>query len=162
MVNTARDVGERSAWRPHKLLLSLDTGPAGALWRTIVGFAATRVIRWVDPGAGLVLAVFVLICVLFGIKVASAVGRKILPASNAVQREWERRRKLARLHDSYQWRKLSWIGLGFLAGSVYSPGSSWQLTLGVFCVGSGLVAEWIWRQGGAGRAESVPAERRGE
>ncbi len=128
------------------LLRNLDVGPMGALWRLLFGAAfALALSTWV-PGASLACAATSLAVALFVMKAFAAVARKVVPATARTRDEWALRRAVAANRDSYQWRKLLWVGLGILAVVVvtgWRPGS--LAALGGACVAAGAVAEIAWR-----------------
>ena len=53
-----------------------------------------------------------LLLVLLLLRVVPAVVRKVVPFSAELREAWSVRRRTAKLYDSYQWRKLMWIGAG--------------------------------------------------
>jgi hypothetical protein len=84
---------------------------------------------------------------LFAIKAAAAAARRFVPWTPAVRARLEWRRNLARRHDSYQWRKLAWFGLGMAAAALLAgTRESWELPLATASVLSGLLAEAVWRR----------------
>jgi hypothetical protein len=138
------------------LLLHLDVGPAGALWRVALGLLFTLGTRASLPQAGHARTAAALLGVLFLVKVLAAVGRRLTVVPPGVSAAWTWRRALARDHDSYQWRKLVWVGLGILAaGLLAPPRAPWELGLGGACLLSGLVAEALWRRKGLPSAPPV-------
>lgn len=134
---------------PRTLLLNLDVGPLGGLLRVALGIAFVLALRRVHPGAPGAVAMAALAIVLFGVKAVAAVARRMVPAPPAVRAHLEWRRNLARFHDSYQWRKLVWVGIGIVAAAqLGGPGDGWELPLGAACILSGAVAEVVWRRKG--------------
>jgi hypothetical protein len=75
---------------------------------------------------------------LFALRLIPAVLRKILPFSPETKAVWYKRRQDAKRYDSYQWKKLLWIGIG-LAGyvCVWDEPRSMGGALAVFCLASG-------------------------
>jgi hypothetical protein len=133
----------------EKILLSLEVGPSGAVLRTAGGLLFALALRRALPSAAPATAAAVLLAVLFGVKVACAVARRFAGGTPRVHAVWEWRRNLARLHDSYQWRKLLWFGAGILAAGVLAgPRASWELGLGSACLASGTLGEVLWRRKG--------------
>ena len=108
----------------ERMLLELERPPWSAAWRCLVGFLILACYdRWVvaEDGRGHALALIVwLLGVLVSLKVVPAVLRRTLPLSETVQARWRHERQLGKRYDSYQWRKLFWIGLGMAAYCVYS------------------------------------------
>jgi hypothetical protein len=132
-----------------RILLHVDVGPAGAALRFALGFAFARVGASALPGVGWATQAGALALALFGVKVAAAVARRFAGATPQVKAAWEWRRNLARFHDSYQVRKLLWIGAGILAaGWIPSPAHPWGAGLGGACVVAGVLAEVVWRRKG--------------
>jgi hypothetical protein len=130
-----------------KVLINLDIGAPGALLRVVLGLLLVPALDAVHADAGLWLTSAWLLAALFGIKVVAAAARKALPASALVRSHWEWRRNLARYYDSYQWRKLLWLGVGIMIGGAMGwPGTETQWLLGVVCFASGAVAEILWRR----------------
>jgi hypothetical protein len=130
-------------------MMSIDVGAAGAVLRIALGAALVLLVRSLFPGAGLGGAVAALALMLFGVKAFAAVARRVVPTTAAVRAHYEWRRNLARFHDSYQWRKLVWFGIGILvAGGAAPPRGGWEVPLGAACVLGGALAEAVWRRKG--------------
>jgi hypothetical protein len=49
---------------------------------------------------------------LLSLRVLPLIARRALPFSSEVRGVWAARRVLAKEHDSYQWMKLLWVGIG--------------------------------------------------
>ena len=131
----------------ERVLLNLDVGPSGAILRVALGAALVFALHLLVPGVGLAASAGSLAAMLFGLKAFAAVARKVLPATPAVRAHWEWRRNLARYYDSYQWRKLVWLGVGILAAAGASrPQGAWEIRLGAACILSGALAEVAWRR----------------
>lgn len=90
------------------------------------------------------------LAILFLLRLAPAVVRRLVPFSEEAQRIWRERRQLAKRFDSYQWQKLFWMGTG-MAGYAMTRGNVGNATgtLLVFClIGGGLgVLLWVRRHG---------------
>jgi uncharacterized membrane protein YfcA len=141
-----------------RALINFDIGVPGALWRTALGFLFVPVVQTLATDLSSWTTIVSLLTMLFAVKVAAAVVRRFVPATDVVRSHWEWRRNLARYHDSYQWRKLLWIGIGLLVGAaVGSPGTRIQWVLGTGCVLAGAVAEVFWRRLGLGLAPTRAA-----
>ena len=101
----------------ERFLIGLDSGPWSAISRVALGLGIPPVFRALSGGRDSVwtsLAVF--IGLLVALRVVPAVLRHALPFSVEAKRMWAERRNIAKLHDSYQWHKLFWIGLGIGLG----------------------------------------------
>ena len=57
---------------------------------------------------------------LFLLRLVPAALRRLLPFSTETQDVWRERRRLGKRYDSYQWRKLLWIGLGISLNVLFS------------------------------------------
>jgi hypothetical protein len=130
----------------EKVIVRVDVGVAGALLRVLLGLAFTVTVGRALPDAGLGKVILLFLLMLFGIKALAALARGIIPTSQVVRECWAWRRELARYHDSYQWRKLLWFGVGILASWPTGLRGSWQIPLGASCIGSGLIAQFLWRR----------------
>ena len=122
--------------------------------RIILGFVSTAV--WAalaGPAAnGWTIFPFFLLT-LIALRVVPAVVRKLVPFSAAAQARWAEQRQLAKRFDSYQWRKLFWMGLGQIL-FVWQSGlrAPAVLTLAAICTVSGGLGLAMWRR----RSAQVP------
>jgi hypothetical protein len=129
-----------------EFLLSLDQGLFGALYRVLLGFATIPAMRLLgSDGSDWTLVPFLLL-VLLVLRVVLALVRKVVPFSAELREAWSVRRRTAKLYDSYQWRKLIWIGAG-LALYIAVSGRYWpvQIALSAFCLSTGAIATIRWR-----------------
>ena len=131
----------------ESLVSQLDVGVFGAAWRAGLGFLLLPLLSRLAPGVGPGQGTVAFLAMLFGIKVAAAVARRLVPVGQQARDLWAARRNLATNFDSYQWRKLVWFGLGVLAAQAtgVSP-APWAWGLGAACVLSGLGGEIAWRR----------------
>jgi hypothetical protein len=136
---------ERNAF--EALLVSVDTSPWDAIYRAAFGFAIPLTVSrlWRKDAVGWA-SVGLLLGVLFMLRAFPAAFRRSAPFSNTVRSVWAERRRLAKRYDSYQWRKLFWIGVGFalymaLAGRFLI---SW-IAVTSFCLLSGVFGLARWR-----------------
>ena len=132
--------------RVERILLSIEDPPFGALYRLAIGFVALPVLQRLcgTQYCGEALAPF-LLAILLMLRLGPAFARRLVRFSPAVQAAWMRRRQLAKRYDSYQWRKLFWIGAGLMAycafsGELLGPALSW----GLFCMISGGLGMVLW------------------
>jgi hypothetical protein len=135
----------------EKGLINFDVRVSGAVLRIALGFILVPALQLlgIEPGPWTVIVS--LLAMLFAVKVVAAVGRRVVPASDVVRSHWEWRRNLARYHDSYQWRKLLWIGI-MMCAALGSPGTKIQWLIGAVCFLAGGVAALFWRRQGLGIA----------
>jgi hypothetical protein len=132
----------------EKLILSVESASFGTLYRTGIGFAiipayssilATQ--GWRDTPGKLLLF---LLAVLFTLRIAPGVARRVLPFSREVKQEWAELRNLAKTYDSFQWKKLLGIGLGLTAYLVSSGlHRADAIALATICTVGG-VAGWLF------------------
>ena len=132
-----------------RLLLSIEAIPISVLWRAALGFglmpaysAVLGLVGWRDSTAALLLF---LLAVLVALRMAPAVLRRLLPVSKEVSQAWAHRRVLAKSYDSFQWRKLLGLGLGWLTWMLtrHSVRIDALLLAGMFVIG-GLAGQIIW------------------
>jgi hypothetical protein len=145
----------------EEYLLSLDEGVFGALYRMAIGFI-TIPAMWLllgYDGSSWTLVPF-LLAVLFLLRLGTAVLRKVVPFSAELREAWSVRRRIAKLYDSYQWRKVLWIGAG-LAAYVVLSGHYQTVAVGLalFCLASGAAATVRWRAVAADNRYPKPAAR---
>lgn len=132
----------------ERYLVDLDSGPSSAVCRVTLGLCIPPVFRalsgapdrfWID------LVLF--LALLIGLRVIPAVLRKLLPFSAEAKKIWFDRRQIAKLHDSYQWQKLFWIGIGLLSYAAVGGGlRTGEIALAVICLAGGGAGLLIWRR----------------
>ena len=129
------------------LWLNLDDGVLGALYRAVIGFATIPAMRLVlgRDGSDWSLVPFLLLILLL-LRVGAAVARKVLPFSQELREAWSVRRRIAKRYDSYQWRKLMWVGIGIASYLVISGHyATIPMWLSMFCIATGAAASMRWR-----------------
>lgn len=126
--------------------LRLEQAPAAWIYRFALGYAFFPLVeRLHGRGAAVWTIVAWFAAVLFALRVGPAVIRRALPFSREAQQQWSKQRQLAKMYDSYQWRKLFWIGLGMAAYLVVSRQTAQAHTaLATFCVLGGLAGILVW------------------
>jgi hypothetical protein len=136
----------------EKFLVRLDSGPWSAVSRVVLGFCIPPVFRALSGGRDQIwisLALFALL--LIGLRVVPAVLRLVLPFSRETKDIWFQRRQIAKLHDSYQWQKLFWIGLGLLAFAVIGGGlRTGEQVVMTMCLFGGAAGLLLWQRSKAG------------
>ena len=132
----------------ERFLVDLDTGASAAASRVALGVCVPPVFRALSGGSDRIwidLALFLVL--LIGLRVGPAVLRKLLPFSTEAKQIWFDRRQVAKQHDSYQWQKLFWVGLGLLPyGFVESGLRAGEMMLTAICLIGGSAGLLIWRK----------------
>lgn len=132
-----------------RVLLSIEAIPISVLWRAGVGFglmpAYFVVLGLVGRRDSTAALLLFLLAVLVALRMAPAVLRRLLPVSKEVSQAWANRRVLAKSYDSFQWRKLLGLGLGWLTWMLtrHSVRIDALLLAGMFVIG-GLAGQIIW------------------
>ena len=126
-----------------RMLVRLDQPPWSALFGVTVGYAVVPVWLWATSShvPGWTLVPFLLV-VLASIRIVPAVLRKLLPFDRDAQQIWAERRRMAKRYDSFQWRKLFWIGAGLFLYA-WASGSRFGVLMGL--------AQWTLIAGAAGQ-----------
>jgi hypothetical protein len=131
----------------ERLLLGLDEGLPAALFRVGIGFATIPALRQLlgkHETAWTLLAR--LLTFLIQLRAVPMVIRKVVPFSQAVQIIWSNRRHLAKRYDSYQWRKVFWVGAGMaIYTSLSGDFSSSRITISSFCILAGAIGLIRWK-----------------
>lgn len=131
----------------EKILLSLDGGALGALYRVAIGFVALPAMSLLlgSDGSDWRVVPF-LLAILLLLRVVPALIRKLLPFPGVLRDAWAARRRTAKRYDSYQWRKLMWIGAGLATYTIVSGEfSAARIVVGATCLLAGATAMARWR-----------------
>jgi len=135
-------------------LIALDSGPWSAIWRVALGLSIPPIFRALSGGGDAVwtaLALFIGLLVV--LRVVPAVLRRALPFSVEAKEIWAEQRNIAKRHDSYQWQKLFWIGLGLVPYAVIGGGlRNGELVVTLFCLIGGSAGLLFWRRVNAARS----------
>src|SRR5205807_1578420 len=87
--------------------------------------------------------------------------RKLLFFSHELREAWSVRRRTAKLYDSFQWRKLMWIGVGLsLYLAVSNRYTAIQIGVSMFCLITGACGMLRWRAVVADNRYPKPTARR--
>ena len=132
----------------EKVFVFVAQPPWHALYLVPSGFSIFPVFHCLvgEGGPAWVLA-FVFAGVLLALRCGVAVLRRFVPVSKEVKRVWLQRRVLAKQYDSYQWRKLSWVGLGIAVHAWLSANpQSVQIVLALACIAAGAAAAVFWHR----------------
>jgi len=146
----------------ERFLVALDSGPCGALARVALGMTIPPAFRILSGGSGGVwtfLALF--IGLLVALRIVSALLRHALPFSTEAKKVWAERRSIAKQHDSYQWQKLFWVGLGLSAFAIADRGlNDGELAIAIFCLLGGGFGLVVWHRVDATRPRKSPEKHR--
>ena len=144
----------------ERVLLSLDKGYSAIGLRTAYAFIVTALFDAVFPSASWIGLVAVQILAMFGLRFFGIAFRRGMRFSETTLETWTIRRKLGKYYDSYQWRKVTWIGLGILLYvSLFARARSDFLILAVLCIAAGAIALLTWRRVAADQPKPKPAPR---
>ncbi len=128
-------------------LANLDAAPWGALYRAAIGYALLPSLSVLTGGADAgwwLLPWF--IAVLVGLRVLPALLRKRWKVSPELSAIWLDRRVMAKRYDSYQWRKLLWIGIGLSAYLAWQDRLTMPaVVLALFCLVGGITGSVVFR-----------------
>jgi hypothetical protein len=126
----------------------IDDTPWGAFYRMAIGYWTQPLYsRFVGETApGWCLWIWFL-TVLMTLRLVPAIVRAVLPFSERISAIWADRRRMAKRFDSYQWRKLTWFGVGLAVYALWS-GSVAQggIPLAVSCLVGGGLGELAWQR----------------
>jgi hypothetical protein len=131
----------------ERFLIDLDNRPWSALWRVALGLSTLPVFRVLSVGHDSVwIASASFVGLLVALRVVPVVVRRVVPFSADAQQTWKERRHIAKRHDSYQWQKLFWIGVGMLTYAVIGDGlGAGELVVTFSCLIGGSAGLFLWR-----------------
>jgi len=136
----------------EQFLLRLDSAPWSIASRVVLGFCIAPVFRALSGGHDQVwMTLTLFVALLIGLRVVPALLRGVLAFSAEARSIWFQRRQIAKLHDSYQWQKLFWIGLGLLAFAAIGGGlRTGEQLLMTICLLGGAAGLLLWQRSKAG------------
>ena len=134
----------------EQFLVKFDSGAWGAAYRMALGFCIPEALRLLSGGRDQIwLSLALFMGLLVALRVGPAILRMILPFSREAKDVWSQRRQIAKLHDSYQWQKLFWIGLGILAFGAAGGGlRAGEQAVMLLCLVGGAAGLVIWHRSG--------------
>lgn len=140
----------------ERFLINLDDGASSIALRMVIGLAIPPVFRLLLGGDDRIwstLALFVGLLIV--LRAVPAVCRHVLPFSAEAKAIWSKRRQIAKQHDSYQWHKLFWVGLGLLIHTVTAGGlNGGETVIAFICLVGGGVGLLLWSRAHGARARS--------
>ena len=139
--------------RLDQVLIALETSPWDAVQRVAIGFVMLPVLSRIWSAEPPVwVSVPFLLFVLLMLRLVPAAIRGLLPFSNSVRTAWSERRQIGKRYDSYQWKKLFWIGVGLTSYTVlsgqFTPSA---IAVSSICLLSGALGLARWRAVAPGR-----------
>jgi hypothetical protein len=130
------------------LLLRADEAPLDGFVRMLLGYATALAgdVRHGPAPLGWTFLLFFFV-ILLSLRVVPIAIRKVVHFSRAANAAWAQRRLIAKHFDSYQWRKLFWIGLGLALYGLQVPRaiSDVFVVLTAGCVLFGAVGLWRFK-----------------
>lgn len=128
------------------LLTSAERAPFGVIYRVILGFVLFPLASLVRlPITAWWGGTVQILTLLIALRVGPAVIRKAVRFPDEIRTVWAERRQLAKRHDSYQWRKLSWIGLGLCGYLALAGDHRPSRTIpSLACLSAGVAGSVIW------------------
>lgn len=131
----------------ERFLIGVDSWPWSAISRVGIGLGIPPVFRALSGSHDSVWAFLALfIGLLIVLRLVPALLRLALPFSAETKEIWAERRALGKRYDSYQWRKLFWIGLGLLPYVAVGEARIAEFVVTVFCLIGGSLGQLIWRK----------------
>ena len=119
----------------ERFLLGLDSWPWSAIARVGIGLGIPPVFRALSGSHDSIWSFLGLfIGLLIVLRLVPALLRLALPFSAETKEIWAKRRALAKRYDSYQWRKLFWIGLGLLPYVVFGKTRIAEFVVTIICL----------------------------
>ena len=129
-----------------RLVLSLEAPPLDSLYRAVIGFLIMPAYLVVvgESADAWKLCLFFL-ALLVALRIGPGLIRRVIPFSRAVKAVWAERRTWGKIYDSYQWRKLFGLGLGWLIQLFLSDKTQGlPLLMASACLISGAIGLVCW------------------
>lgn len=132
--------------RTETILLNLDDGAFGAIYRVAIGFS-------ILPAMSLLLGNNVsdwalipfLLSTLLMLRLVPVLIRRVVPFSQPLRQIWAERRQMAKRYDSYQWRKLVWFAAGLaLYIAISGQSSPFRMAFVSGCLLAGAAGAAMW------------------
>jgi len=131
----------------ERALVRLESAPFHALYRVLIGLLILPAHRALWPADAPEWSLPLVVLLVLGmLRAVPALARKVIPFSTQTRMLWSARRLVGKRYDSYQWRKVFWIGLG-LAISIALMGAYIAPAVGIatVCLLGGAVGMVRWR-----------------
>ena len=139
----------RSIRQIDRMLFYLDTPPLDAFFRIVAGYLSFSLFcLWHGETGSDWGFVLMFVTILFSLRLAPAIVRHVFAFSPEVQVIWSQKRQLAKHYDSYQWRKLFWVGLGLAIHLIFNGRSleyRVEWILAVTSLVGGAIGMMVWQ-----------------
>ncbi len=133
----------------ERILVDVDGGACERdSSRVALGLGIVPAFRTISGGSDRAwISVGLFLGLLVALRVVPAILRHALPFSAEAKAIWAERRNIAKQHDSYQWQKLFWIGLGLLPYACHGrrPGEG-ELIVTLICLIGGGAGILLWHK----------------
>ena len=144
----------------ERALLKIDAGAASIVVRSTYGFMTTALYDTLFPSASWIGLVAFLALAMFCLRIFGVALRRSIRFSDATLEAWAVQRKIGKYYDSYQWQKVTWIGLGLLLYVLTFAQARFDfLILSVACISAGAIGILTWRRVAADKSKPKPAPR---
>jgi len=143
-----------------RMVLALEIPPWDSAYRALLGYGMIPAYLHLFGATHAPWKLFVFfLALLVALRIVPGVLRRMLPFSREVKNVWAERRALAKRYDSYQWRKLFGLGLGWLVYLlVAGKAQDVSLFLAIACLASGALGQLFWlKRSKAIAAQTSPA-----
>lgn len=130
----------------ERFVVSLDVMPWSAIWRMALGLVIPPMLNALSGGRDRIwFSLGLFLGLLLLLRIVPVILRRVGPFSRDAKDIWADRRSLSKQHDSYQWQKLFWIGLGMLpALAIGKEPSSAALVIAAICLIGGGAGLFFW------------------
>ncbi len=128
------------------LLIALDDGVWHGVSRVIEGFFILPLIGVFAGDRDTIWLPFaVFFGLLFALRIIPALLRAVIPFSPDAKAIWVANRRISKRHDSYQWQKLFWLGLGMLLYAIVRGGiRAGDMAIVIFSLTTGAAGLFFW------------------
>jgi hypothetical protein len=132
----------------EQILVELDSGTWSKFSRVVIGLGTVPVFRALSGGDDNTwMFIMLFVGLLVALRVVPAVLRRVVPFSAKAKAIWADRRNIAKQHDSYQWQKLFWIGLGLTPYALLGGGQgNGERVVMLICLIGGGAGLMLWHR----------------
>jgi hypothetical protein len=128
-----------------RLLARLTQMPWNAVYFVPLGYAVMVLFQqMMGSTKSLTGLLAILLGALAALRAGALVLRCCLPFPAALKENWAQQRLLGKRYDSYQWRKLFWVGVGMAVYVSIEHASVMERWIAVLATGAGALGHWFW------------------